>query len=227
MTTVGVLALQGDFREHILSLRAAGADAIEVRTREELARVDGLIIPGGESTAIARLLLIFELFAPIQQLGRDGFPIWGTCAGAILLANDVSGDLDRDPLALIPISIDRNAYGRQIDSFETDLPAERLNGGREPFHAIFIRAPRIRATGPEIEILLSHQEANADDPDSPEPVAVRYGNLLATTFHPELTNDHRLHAYFIDLCAHHAATTPDTTPTCVTSQAALAERGSL
>jgi 5'-phosphate synthase pdxT subunit len=199
MTTVGVLALQGDFREHIRSVHAAGADAIEVRTREELARVDGLIIPGGESTAIARLLLIFDLFEPIRRLGLDGFPIWGTCAGAILLANDVSGDLDRDPLALIPLSIDRNAYGRQVDSFETELPAERLNGSPDPFHAIFIRAPRILSIGPNVEVLLSHPDQG--NGAAPEPVAVRYGNLMATTFHPELTDDHRLHAYFIDLCA--------------------------
>ena len=205
MTTVGVLALQGDFREHIRSVHATGADAIEVRTREELARVDGLIIPGGESTAIARLLLIFDLFDPIQRLGLDGFPIWGTCAGAILLANEVSGDLDRDPLALIPLSIDRNAYGRQVDSFETELPAERLNGGPDPFHAIFIRAPRIRSIGPGVEVLLSYLDQETENPA--EPVAVRYGNLMASTFHPELTDDHRLHAYFIDLCAAARSTT--------------------
>lgn len=202
MTTVGVLALQGDFREHSVSLRRAGADPLEVRRIDQLAQCDALIIPGGESTTIARLLLSFELFQPIQQLGRDGFPIWGTCAGAILLADDVRGELDRPPLDLLPIVIDRNAYGRQVDSFETDLDASglSLSGGADsasPFHAVFIRAPRIRSVASDMEVVMT---LPADGDEAPEPVAVRRGALLATTFHPELTDDARLHAYFVERC---------------------------
>jgi 5'-phosphate synthase pdxT subunit len=202
MTTVGVLALQGDFREHSVSLRRVGADALEVRRADQLARCNALIIPGGESTTIARLLLSFELFEPIQKLGRDGFPIWGTCAGAILLADDVRGELDRPPLGLLPIVIDRNAYGRQVDSFETELDASALPlaDGTEaapPFHAVFIRAPRIRSLADDVEVVMT-LPANGDE--APEPVAVRRGVLLATTFHPELTDDARLHAYFVERC---------------------------
>jgi 5'-phosphate synthase pdxT subunit len=202
MTTVGVLALQGDFREHSVSLLRAGAESIEVRRATQLAHCDALIIPGGESTTIARLLLSFDLFDPIQRLGRNGFPIWGTCAGAILLADDVRGELDRPPLALLPIVIDRNAYGRQIDSFETDLDASALPRGTgtttaPPFHAVFIRAPRISSLADDVEVVMT-LPASGGNP--PEPVAVRRGALLATTFHPELTDDARLHAYFIERC---------------------------
>ena len=147
MPTIGVLALQGDFREHARTLRDLGGRPREVRQPEQLSGLDGLIIPGGESTTIARLLLTYGLHDPIRRLGRMGLPIWGTCAGAILLADDVPG-LDRPSLGLLPMTIDRNAYGRQIDSFETDLAAPCLpptaHGGHTPYHAIFIRAPRIR-----------------------------------------------------------------------------------
>ncbi len=190
--TIGVLALQGDFHEHAVSLRALGAVAREIRKPEQLAGLDGLIIPGGESTTIARLLLAYELHEPVRRRGAAGLPIWGTCAGAILLADDVPG-LDRPPLGLLPMTVERNAYGRQVDSFETDLEAPVLPptpaGTRPPYHAIFIRAPRIRALGDGVDVLMAYEA---------EPVAVRHRSLLATTFHPELTPDHRWHRYFLE-----------------------------
>ena len=190
--TIGVLALQGDFHKHAITLRALGACAREVRKPSQLDGLDGLIIPGGESTTIARLMLAYDLHEPVRRRGLAGLPIWGTCAGAILLANDVPG-LDRPSLALLPITIERNAYGRQIDSFETDLDARALpattDGTRPPYHAIFIRAPRIRSLRDGVEVLMAHDG---------EPVAVRYRALLATTFHPELTTDRRWHQYFLD-----------------------------
>ena len=190
--TIGVLALQGDFHEHAVSLRALGAVAREIRKPEQLHGLDGLIIPGGESTTIARLLLAYDLHAPLRRLGAAGLPIWGTCAGAILLADDVPG-LDRPPLGLLPMTVERNAYGRQIDSFETDLDAPDLPptaaGTRPPYHAIFIRAPRIRGLRDGVQVLMSCEA---------EPVAVRYRSLLATTFHPELMPDRRWHQYFLE-----------------------------
>ena len=185
---IGVLALQGDFREHARALHALGARVQEVRTPPDLDGLDGLILPGGESTTIARLLLAYDLHAPLQARGRASFPIWGTCAGAILLADDAR-NLDRPSLGLLPITIERNAYGRQIDSFEADLHAPTL--GPAPFPAVFIRAPRIRAVRDGAEVLMALDG---------EPVAVRRGALLVTTFHPELTEDRRLHAYFLDHC---------------------------
>ena len=186
---VGILALQGDFAEHAASLRRIGATPLEVRTRAQLDQVDGLIIPGGESTTISRLMLQYDLRDPIIRLGQDDVPIWGTCAGAILLATEIV-TLDRPALHLLPMTIERNAYGRQIDSFEADLPSGVLGG--PPLHAVFIRAPRIRTVGPEVDVLLQLED---------EPVAVQSGSLLATTFHPELTDDDRLHARFAELCA--------------------------
>ena len=193
-TVVGVLALQGDFAEHAASLRRVGAVAREVRTAAQLASVDGLIIPGGESTTIARLLIAYELREPIQELGAAGFPIWGTCAGAILLATEIV-TLDRPGLHLLPMRIERNAYGRQVDSFEADLAAEGLGAG-DSLHAVFIRAPRIREVDGSVEVLLRWEG---------EPVAVRSGSLLATTFHPELTSDPRLHRLFAEICAAYRA----------------------
>ena len=185
---IGVLALQGDFKEHAASLRDLGAELREVRTPGELREIDALVIPGGESTTIARLLLAYELHEPIRGLGARGFPIWGTCAGAIMLGTDVR-TLDRPSLGLLPMTIDRNAYGRQVDSFEADLDPGPLGG--DPLRAIFIRAPRIRSVEAGVSVLLELEG---------EPVAVRYGSLLATTFHPELSGDSRMHAYFLDQC---------------------------
>lgn len=190
---VGVLALQGDFAEHAASLAQTGAQPREIRTAQQLAQVDGLIIPGGESTTIARLLLQYDLRQPIIDAARSGLPIWGTCAGAILLAEQIEW-LDRPALHLIPMTIERNAYGRQIDSFEAQLNPGPLGG--PPLHAVFIRAPRIRSTGPNVATLLS-----LDD----EPVAVEHRALMATTFHPELTNDLRLHRRFVERCRSAAA----------------------
>ncbi|GMU40499.1 MAG: pyridoxal 5'-phosphate synthase subunit PdxT [Chloroflexota bacterium] len=183
---IGVLALQGDFAEHIAMLAECGVEGVEVRTEAQLDAVDGLILPGGESTTIARLLIAFGLVEPLRKRIAAGMPAWGTCAGAILLAKDVP-NLDRPPLAVMDISVERNAFGRQIDSFEADLTITGVPGA--PLRAIFIRAPIITGIGPGVEVL-------AALPDG-EVVAAREGNLIATSFHPELTRDARLHELFI------------------------------
>jgi 5'-phosphate synthase pdxT subunit len=177
--TIGVLALQGNFREHAAMLRRLGADVVEVRKPEELDGLDGLVIPGGESTAIMRLIRLYGLEEAIRRFTR---PVFGTCAGLILL--------DRDHLDLIDVAVLRNAYGRQVASFETDLDlaGERLRG-------VFIRAPRISATGADVEVL-----AELDG----EPVLVQQGRFLAATFHPELTDDSRIHERFLELVGKHS-----------------------
>ena len=187
-TVVGVLALQGDFAEHVAMLRSIGVEAIEVRLPAQLARIDALIIPGGESTTITRLLDIYELREPIRRLGLEGLPIWGTCAGAIVLAREAT-DLDRPNLALMDIQARRNAFGRQVDSFEEDLEVAAL--GDAPFHAVFIRAPVIERTGAAVEVLAALPDGTI--------VAAREGRLLATSFHPELTGDTRFHALLVKL----------------------------
>jgi len=187
MQTVGVLALQGDFREHLEALRAAGGEAREVRRPAELVGLDGLIIPGGESTTIRRLLAAYELGEPIRRLAEAGVPVYGTCAGCILLAREVDGQTV-PPLDLMDIGVTRNAYGRQVDSFEADLPVPAL--GAEPLRAVFIRAPRIERVGPEVEVLARLEDDSV--------VAARQGNLVVTTFHPELTGDSRFHRYFLE-----------------------------
>ena len=189
MATIGVLALQGDFREHGETLRRMGSDAPEVRLPRDLDRLDGLILPGGESTTIVRLMRSSGLLEPLRTLARDGFPIWGTCAGMILLAKrlDVTGV---PALQAMDITVRRNAFGRQVDSFETDVPIAALGGG--PFHAVFIRAPIIDAVGPAVEVLARLADGT--------PVAARERRLLATAFHPELTPDDRLHRLFLDQC---------------------------
>ena len=187
---VGVLALQGDFAEHIVALRALGADAVEVRTLDQLRAVDGLVIPGGESTTIARLLIAFELLEPLRDLIAGGLPVWGTCAGAILLAKRVT-NLDRPPLAVMDITVERNAFGRQVDSFEADLDITGIEGG--PLCAIFIRAPIIRRAGRGVDVLASLDDGTI--------VAAREGRLLATSFHPELTDDRRVHGLFLQMVA--------------------------
>ncbi len=180
-----MLALQGDFREHVAALVALGLPAFEVRTREQLEAADGLIIPGGESTTIARLLLAFDLREPLRALVAAGLPVWGTCAGAILLAERAPG-LDRPTLGVLDITVERNAFGRQLDSFEADLAIAGLEGG--PFRGVFIRAPAILEAGPGVEVLARLPDGSI--------AACRAGALLATTFHPELTDDTRLHALF-------------------------------
>lgn len=168
------------------TLRALGVDAFEVRTLAQLEAADGLILPGGESTTIARLLIAFDLLEPLRARIRAGLPVWGTCAGAILLAKRVPA-LDRPPIGAMDITVDRNAFGRQIDSFEEDLHVTGIEGG--PIHAVFIRAPVLRNLGKNVEVLCALQDGRI--------VACREGRLLATSFHPELTNDHRMHELFV------------------------------
>ena len=171
-------------------LRELGADAVEVRLPEQLADLDGLIIPGGESTTIGKIAVQYGLIEPIRQMVKAGKPVWGTCAGMIMLAKDVG---TRQPLvSVMDVHVKRNAFGRQVDSFETDLNIPALdNGSTAPFHAIFIRAPLISAVGAHVQVL-----AKLDDGTI---VAAREGNLLATSFHPELTHDPRFHKYFVNM----------------------------
>lgn len=187
--TVGVLALQGDFREHREMLETLGQRVAEVRKPAQLDALDALIIPGGESTTIARLILSNGFQQPLRDFCAGGRPTWGTCAGAILLAKEVD-NLDRPGIETMDITVERNAFGRQAESFEADLDVVGLSGA--PFHAVFIRAPRFVAVrAPAVAI--------ATLPDG-SVVAAREGNLLATSFHPELTGDTRLHALFLAMC---------------------------
>jgi 5'-phosphate synthase pdxT subunit len=185
---IGVLALQGDVREHANALREVGAEPIEVRLPRDLVGLDGLILPGGESTTMRKLIDLYGLREPIQALARGGAAVYGTCAGMILLANRIA-DGDEPVLKLLDITVERNAYGRQLDSFEADLEIPSL--GDEPLHGVFIRAPVVSEVGPDVEVL-------ARDPDG-RPIAVRQGRVLATAFHPELTGDRRLHRLLLDL----------------------------
>ncbi|MEO8457367.1 MAG: pyridoxal 5'-phosphate synthase glutaminase subunit PdxT [Chloroflexota bacterium] len=193
MTTIGVLALQGDFLEHAAMLKRLRVEPREVRTAEQLKGLDGLIIPGGESTTFGRLIEDFRLHEPLAAFVRSGTPTWGTCAGMIVLANHAS-DLPFPTLQAIDIEVDRNAYGRQVDSFEADIDIPAI--GAEPYHAIFIRAPVVASVGEGVEVLAT---CKRDDDDAEKPVAVRQGNIMATSFHPELTEDPRLHRYFLDI----------------------------
>ncbi len=192
MTRIGVLALQGDFAEHIDIFQRLGIAAQEVRHPQELASLDGLVIPGGESTTVARLISEFALLEPLRERVQNGFPIWGTCAGMIVLAQRASG-LEWPTLDALAIAVRRNAFGRQVDSFETDLAVPAL--GQQAFHAIFIRAPIVEEVGDGVEVLAKLDNGNA--------VAVRQANALATAFHPELTEDDRFHRYFIDMVRRH------------------------
>jgi 5'-phosphate synthase pdxT subunit len=193
VTTIGVLALQGDFSEHAAMLRRLGVDAREVRSAEQLKGLDGLIIPGGESTTFGRLIEDFHLYEPLSAFVRSSTPTWGTCAGMIVLARHAS-DLPFPTLEALDIEVDRNAYGRQIDSFEADIDVPAI--GAEPFHAVFIRAPVVASVGKGVEVLAS---CRRDDTEAARPVAVRQGSVMATSFHPELTDDTRLHRYFLDI----------------------------
>lgn len=186
--TVGVLALQGDFREHRETLEAMGHTVVEIRKPIQLDAIDALIIPGGESTTIARLILSNGFQQPLRDFCASGRPVWGTCAGAILLAKEVD-DLDRPGIETMNIRVRRNAFGRQVDSFEADIAVKGIAG--PPFRTVFIRAPLIEEATPPAGVL-----ARLDDGTI---VAARQGNLLATSFHPELTNDTRLHEYFLGI----------------------------
>jgi 5'-phosphate synthase pdxT subunit len=187
---IGILAVQGDVREHATALREVGAEPVEVRLPRDLVDLDGLILPGGESTAMRKLIELYELREPIQALVRGGAPIFGTCAGMILLADRID-DGDEPVLQLLDITVRRNAYGRQLDSFEAEVAIPAL--GEEPMHGVFIRAPVVSEVGAGVEVL-------ARDPDG-RPTAVRQGRVLATAFHPELTPDRRLHRLLLELVA--------------------------
>lgn len=186
--TPGVLGLQGDFHEHLETFRALGTEPIDVRRPEQLDLIDSLVIPGGESTTIGKLAERYGFIPKLRARVAQGMPVWGTCAGAIFIANEVPGH--PHPLAsLMDMKVERNAFGRQIDSFEADVEVRGLSGA--PFHAVFIRAPRIESVGPAVEVL-----ATLDDGSI---VAARQDRLLATSFHPELTGDLRLHELFLSL----------------------------
>lgn len=186
MTRVGVLALQGDFREHLQLLDSLGASPVAVKTPEELAGVDALVIPGGESTTIGKMATRFGLIEPLREVIEGGLPTYGTCAGLILLAGAVT-EGDQPLIGALDVVVRRNAFGRQNESFEADLDVEGLD---EPFHAVFIRAPWVEKVGSEVEVL-AHVDGH--------PVMVRQGNILATSFHPELTGDARIHRMLLEL----------------------------
>jgi pyridoxal 5'-phosphate synthase pdxT subunit len=188
---IGVLALQGDTREHLGALRDAGASAVPVRRREELDAVDALVIPGGESTTMSHLLRDLDLLEPLRKRLADGLPAYGACAGMILLAGEIldagAGGREAVPLGGIDMTVRRNAFGRQVDSFEGDIAFTGLD---EPVHAVFIRAPWVERVGEGVQVL-----ARAVG----HPVAVRQGPVLATAFHPEMTGDRRIHQLFVDI----------------------------
>ncbi|HEY3632800.1 MAG TPA: pyridoxal 5'-phosphate synthase glutaminase subunit PdxT [Jatrophihabitantaceae bacterium] len=191
---IGVLALQGDVREHLSALRAADAEALAVRRPAELDAVDGLVLPGGESTTIAKLARTFDLIEPLRARIKDGLPVYGSCAGLILLADRiVDGTADQETFGGLDVTVRRNAFGRQVDSFEEDVVVDGLDGG--PVHAVFIRAPWVESVGPAATALA----AVTTGPAAGKIVAVRQQQLLATSFHPELMGDGRVHAYFCDM----------------------------
>jgi 5'-phosphate synthase pdxT subunit len=185
MTSVGVLALQGDVREHLNTLTSLGVDATPLKKPEELGFIDALVIPGGESTTIGKMAVRFQLLDPLRAAIGDGLPTYGTCAGLILLAGAVT-DGDQPLLGVLDVVVRRNAFGRQNESFESDLAVAGLDA---PFHAVFIRSPWVEKVGSEVDVL-----ASVDG----HPVMVRQGNILASSFHPELTGDGRIHQMFVD-----------------------------
>ncbi|GHE84547.1 pyridoxal 5'-phosphate synthase subunit PdxT [Amycolatopsis deserti] len=202
---IGVLALQGDVREHAAMVERAGGRAVTVRREPELAAVDGLVLPGGESTTMSRLLETFELLEPLRQRLAGGMPAFGSCAGMILLAKQaLDGRPDQHQLGALDVIVRRNAFGRQVDSFEEDLDFARLAGG--PLHAVFIRAPWVEKTGDGVEVLAT---VPATETTGARIVAVRQGPVLATAFHPELTGDDRVHRLFVEM-VRDAATTSET-----------------
>ena len=192
--TVGVLALQGDVAEHVRHLESVGARAVAVRRRSELDGVDGLILPGGESTAMSRLLDVYDMYEPVAERISGGMPVYGSCAGMILLASVVLDTrADATWFSAIDMTVRRNAFGRQVDSFEADLVVDAL--GADPVRTVFIRAPWVETVGPAVEVLARVRASDGHD----HVVAVRQGNALATSFHPEVTDDVRVHGYFLDM----------------------------
>lgn len=185
MPKIGVLAIQGDFLEHRQALARLGVDAPEIRLPHQLEDVDGLIIPGGESTTIAQLIDIYGFREALRERARQGMAVWGTCAGMIVIADRLT-DARPEPLRLMDIEVSRNAFGRQVDSFEADLEFQDIEGA--PFHCVFIRAPVVNRVGASVQTLAALADGR--------PVAVRQGRLLATAFHPELTGDSRIHELF-------------------------------
>ena len=193
---IGVLALQGAFREHAAAVRRLGAEAVEVRRSEQVQGLHGLILPGGESTVMGKLLVEWEIMDAVRERYAAGMPIYGTCAGLILLCTDIEGH-DQPRLGLLDATVRRNAFGRQVDSFEAPLPVKGLDA--EPFPAVFIRAPLITRTGPEVEVLAAVPSSETTSGPTQQAVAVRQDSILATSFHPELTKDDRVHRYFLDM----------------------------
>lgn len=185
---IGVMAVQGDFSEHLATLKTLNVQTQEVRLPKDLEGVDGLIIPGGESTTLRKLFDIYKLTDPIKRYAQSGNPIWGTCAGMIMMAQTLTDDRP-EPLNLMNVTVKRNAYGRQLNSFEADIPVSVIKGN--PIHAIFIRAPSFTYIGENVEVIGKLNDGT--------PVAVKQDNMLATAFHPELTNDARFHKFFISL----------------------------
>ena len=189
-----MLALQGDVREHLRALADSGAEPVPVRRASELESVDGLVIPGGESTTIAKLAVAFELLEPLRERIADGMPAYGSCAGMILLADRVLDGVEgQQTLGGLDVTVRRNAFGRQVDSFEETIAFTGVPGG--PFHAVFIRAPWVESVGPGVEVLGTVEAG----PSAGRIVAVRQGGLLATSFHPELAGDARVHALFVEI----------------------------
>lgn len=189
---IGVLALQGDFREHMNMVERCGHEPIKVRLPEEVELIDGLIIPGGESTTFGIIMERYNLIAPIRKAASSGMPVFGTCAGAIVIAKEIEGS-NQQRLSIMDISVRRNAFGRQVNSFEADIEIKQL--GELPFRAVFIRAPIITKVGEGVEVLATFEG---------KIVLAKQGNIIACAFHPELTNDLRLHQYFISLCETYA-----------------------
>ena len=183
---IGVLALQGAFREHCAALAALGVESTEVRVPSQLKDLDGLILPGGESTTFAKLAVAFELMEPLREMAQS-VPMFGTCAGLVFMAKDCGRD--QPLLGIMDIAVERNTFGRQVDSFETELDIKGLTGGT--FHGIFIRAPIVRTVGPGVEVLANLEDGRI--------VGVRQGLLIATAFHPELTPDYRMHRFFLEI----------------------------
>lgn len=197
MTVIGVFALQGNVREHLAMLAAVGVEGRAVRRPSELAEVDAMVLPGGESTTMDKLARAFDLFEPLQKRIADGMPAFGTCAGMIMLANEITGGTaDQETLGGLDVTVRRNAFGRQVDSFEADLEFPGLGEGFDtPYHAVFIRAPWVERVGRDVEVLSTVRSG----PATGRIVAVRHDRLLATSFHPEMTGDARLHGYFAEL----------------------------
>lgn len=192
MTTIGVLAVQGDVREHVRTLETLGVRAITVRRTSELDACDGLVIPGGESTTMAKLVRIFDLFEPVRQRVKEGMPAFGTCAGMIMLADGLlDGTADQETIGGLDITVRRNAFGRQVDSFEDEVA---FTGLADPVHAVFIRAPWVESVGPGVEVLARVERGEV----AGRIVAVRQGSLMATSFHPEVGGDTRVHRLFVD-----------------------------